>query len=90
MKTDVVVKIDFKIKESKKECLREEAKRLNVPMSYILQKLVDDHINNARDSFDRQKVSEHLVNVLHASKYIKDDQIKSYMLAELEALQCQM
>lgn len=74
----------------KKEYLREEANKLNVSMSYILQKLVDDHIDNGKALYNRKQVSEHLVNLLQASKYIKEDKVRDYILKELEELQCQM
>lgn len=90
MRTDIVVKIDFKIEQSKKEYLREEANKLNVSMSYILQKLVDDHIDNGNALYNRKQVSEHLVNLLQASKYIKEDKVRDYIFKELEELQCQM
>lgn len=83
-------KIDFKTTKEKKEGLKLAAKKMKVPVSYIMNQLVTDYLSGDVKIANRKQVSYLLVNALNVTKYLEESKYKDVIIYCLEELQCQI
>lgn len=85
-----MAKIDFKTTEKKKEELKLAAKRENITVSYIMNRLVDDFLAGDTKIAYRKQVSRLVVNTMNCVNKLNDCKEKDDIIGNLEELLCLM